>query len=81
MVTTSKNAIVNAGLDPDTLPVADITAMSFASDSGAKVWRDIRGAAQGRGIMHDVPTVAGVVARLKKDIAARSRIAATHFLR
>ena len=69
-----KKSIVNAGLDPDKLPEADKTAMNFASSSGAKAWRDIWGAGQGVGMMHDVPTVAEVVKRLKNEyVAARER--------
>ncbi len=77
-----KKSIVKAGLDPDNLPVADKTAMNFASDLGAKAWRDIWGAGQGVGLMHDVPTVAEVVSRLKQEyVVARARVAATHFPR
>jgi nitronate monooxygenase len=69
-----KKSIVNAGLDPENLPEADKTKMNFASSSGAKAWRDIWGAGQGVGMMEDVPTVAEVVARLKKEyVAARLR--------
>ena len=77
-----KKSIVKAGLDPDNLPVADKSAMNFAGDLGAKAWRDIWGAGQGVGMMNDVPTVAEVVARLKKEYtASRMRIAATDFPR
>jgi len=54
--------------------------MNFASDSGAKAWRDIWGAGQGVGLMHDVPTVAEVVSRLKQEYhAARARVMATPY--
>jgi nitronate monooxygenase len=70
-----KKSIVNAGLDPDNLPQADKSAMNFASSTGAKAWRDIWGAGQGVGLMHDVPTVAEVVARLEREyVAARERV-------
>jgi nitronate monooxygenase len=72
-----KKSIVNAGLDPDNLPEADKTKMNFATTGGAKAWRDIWGAGQGVGMMEDVPTVAEVVARLKKEyVAARERVMA-----
>ena len=75
-----KKSIVKAGLDPDNLPEADKTQMNFASNSGAKAWRDIWGAGQGVGMMEDVPTVAEVVARLKQEYAAaRARVMATKF--
>jgi nitronate monooxygenase len=72
-----KKSIMAAGLDPENLPVADKTAMNFGSGSGskAKAWRDIWGAGQGVGLMHDVPTVAEMVARLKSEYdAARKRL-------
>jgi len=70
-----KKSIVNAGLDPDALPESDKSKMSFGSGS-AKAWRDIWGAGQGVGLMHDVPTVAEMVERLKQEYeAARRRLA------
>ena len=77
-----KKSIVNAGLDPDNLPQADKTAMNFSSSSGAKAWRDIWGAGQGVGLMDDVPTVAEMVGRLKREyLAARARVMATDYPR
>ncbi len=77
-----KKSIVNAGLDPDNLPQADKTAMNFSTSSGAKAWRDIWGAGQGVGLMEDVPTVADMVARLKRDyLAARARVMASGYPR
>jgi nitronate monooxygenase len=70
-----KKSILNAGLDPDALPESDKSKMSFGSGT-AKAWRDIWGAGQGVGLMHDVPTVAEMVARLKAEYdAARARLA------
>jgi nitronate monooxygenase len=69
-----KKSIVAAGLDPDNLPVSDKSRMSFGSAS-AKAWRDIWGAGQGVGLMDDVPTVAEMVDRLKREhAAARERL-------
>jgi nitronate monooxygenase len=77
-----KQSIVNAGLDPDNLPQADKSAMNFSSLTGAKAWRDIWGAGQGVGMMHDVPTVAEVVARLTSEyLAARERVMAAGYPR
>lgn len=73
-----KKSIVNAGLDPENLPVADKTAMNFGSGGGskAKAWRDIWGAGQGVGLMDDVATVGEIVERLKAEYqAARQRLA------
>jgi nitronate monooxygenase len=69
-----KKSIVAAGLDPENLPESDKTKMSFGSGS-AKAWRDIWGAGQGVGLMHDVPTTAEMVERLKDEYeAARARL-------
>ncbi|MEY4730113.1 MAG: hypothetical protein RL020_1271 [Pseudomonadota bacterium] len=72
-----KKSIVNAGLNPDDLPVAEKSSMNFASGSGAKAkaWRDIWGAGQGVGLMDDLPTTAECVARLKVEYdAAKQRL-------
>ncbi|WP_295764685.1 nitronate monooxygenase family protein [Undibacterium sp.] len=72
-----KKSIIAAGLDPDALPVADKSKMDFGGASGAKAWRDIWGAGQGVGLMHDAPSVAEIVARLKAEFeAAKARVLA-----
>lgn len=74
-----KSSIVAAGLDPDNLPVADKTKMNFGSggNSAAKAWKDIWGAGQGAGQIHDVPTTRELVAQLASEYAtARSRVLA-----
>ena len=74
-----KKSIVAAGLDPDDLPQSDAKAMNFGSGGGskAKAWRDIWGAGQGVGLMDDIPAVADVVTRLKREYDdARRRVAA-----
>ena len=76
-----KKSIEKAGLDPNNLPEADKSAMNFSSGS-AKAWRDIWGAGQGVGLMEDVPTVAEVVQRLRREyVAARERVMATTYPR
>jgi nitronate monooxygenase len=70
-------SITAAGLDPDNLPTADKSAMNFGSGSSRreKAWRDIWGAGQGAGQIHDVPTTAELVARLEREYrAARARL-------
>ncbi len=63
-----RESIVNAGLDPDDLSVSDKTAMNFAEGtSKVKAWKDIWGAGQGVGLMEDVPSVAELVARLRRE--------------
>lgn len=72
--------IVNSGLDPDDLPLADKAKMNFSGGDSAraKAWKDIWGARQGVGQIDDVPTVAEVVARLKQEYElARSNNLAT----
>ena len=74
-----RGSIVNAGMDPDKLPEGDKNAMDFGSGGGskAKAWRDIWGAGQGVGTMHDVPSVADLVSRMENDYhAARKRLGA-----
>ncbi|WP_206954914.1 NAD(P)H-dependent flavin oxidoreductase [Trinickia acidisoli] len=69
-----RESIVNAGLDPDALPASDKTKMNFAGDK-AKAWKDIWGAGQGVGLMDDVPSVAELVGRLKREYDdARERL-------
>jgi nitronate monooxygenase len=74
-----RSSIEAAGLDPANLPQSDAKAMNFGSGGGnkAKAWRDIWGAGQGVGLMDDVPAVADVVTRLRREYdEARSRVAA-----
>lgn len=71
-------SIVNSGMDPDNLPEGDKQAMDFGSAGGskAKAWRDIWGAGQGVGTMHDIPPVAELVDRMERDYHdARLRLA------
>lgn len=75
-----RGSIENSGMDPDNLPSADKTHMDFGSGGGskAKAWRDIWGAGQGVGAMHDVPTVAELVDRLAEDYdTARQQLLGT----
>lgn len=59
-------SVVAAGLDPDHLPGADKSAMSFAS-SRAKAWRDIWGAGQGVGTIEEILPVREIVTRLARE--------------
>ncbi|MGE0313102.1 MAG: NAD(P)H-dependent flavin oxidoreductase [Lautropia sp.] len=62
-----KGSIVNAGLDPDNLPVSDPSRMSFATsgaDGPKKAWKDIWGCGQGIGAVKDIPAAGERVARL-----------------
>jgi nitronate monooxygenase len=63
-----KPSIAAQGLDPDNLPAADKTKMSFGS-THVRAWRDIWGSGQGVGSIEDAPPAAEVIARLKRDYA------------
>jgi nitronate monooxygenase len=66
-----KASIINAGLDPDNLPLADKSKMNFGSGDGkVKAWRDIWGAGQGVGLIDNVASVADVVQRLRTEYNA-----------
>lgn len=74
-----RGSIENAGLDPDNLPEGDKSAMDFGSGgaSEAKAWRDIWGAGQGVGTVHDIPSVAALVGQMETDYkSALARLAA-----
>jgi nitronate monooxygenase len=64
-----RGSIVNAGLDPDNLPQSDASKMSFGGGEGskAKAWKEIWGAGQGVGAVHEVMPTADLVARLKRE--------------
>jgi nitronate monooxygenase len=62
-------SIVQAGLDPDNLPVSDPSKMNFGSGGNqeAKAWRDIWGCGQGIGAVGEVAPTAEVVGRLIRE--------------
>jgi nitronate monooxygenase len=62
-------SVVNAGLDPENLPVSDPSKMNFGSggNTEAKAWRDIWGCGQGIGAVKSLPTVAEMVGRLSEE--------------
>jgi nitronate monooxygenase len=64
-----RGSIENAGLDPDHLPEANNNAMNFSGGGSAdtKAWRDIWGAGQGVGSVHDIPTVDELVMRMERE--------------
>ena len=72
-----KGSIVNAGLDPDNLPQSDPSRMNFSTGEGSKgkAWKDIWGAGQGVGGVHEIVPAGELVARLKREYdAAKARI-------
>jgi len=75
-----RGSIVNAGLDPDNLPVSDPSKMSFGAGpdgevSAKKAWKDIWGCGQGIGAVDAVLPARELVARLKREYEeARRRL-------
>lgn len=72
-------SIAAAGLDPANLPESDKSKMNFGSGGNMdkKAWRDIWGAGQGVGQIHEIRPVAEIVDRLKAEYeAARRRLSA-----
>jgi nitronate monooxygenase len=76
-------SIVQAGLDPDNLPLADPSKMNFGSGGNqeAKAWRDIWGCGQGIGAVKSIPGAAELIARLaaeyetaKDALAAKTKL-------
>ncbi|MGO6682015.1 NAD(P)H-dependent flavin oxidoreductase [Rhizobium leguminosarum] len=71
-----KPSIVAAGMDPDNLPLADVSKMDFEQAvGGAKAWKDIWGSGQGISAIKAVEPVAYLVDRLEAEYrAARARL-------
>ncbi|NKK82040.1 nitronate monooxygenase family protein [Rhizobium leguminosarum] len=71
-----KPSIVAAGMDPDNLPLADVSKMDFEQAvGGAKAWKDIWGSGQGISAIKAVEPVANLVDRLEAEYrAARDRL-------
>ena len=59
-------SIVNAGLDPENLPVSDPSAMNFGG-AEAKAWRDIWGCGQGIAAVKSVESAEALIARLQVE--------------
>lgn len=66
-----KGSIEKAGLDPNNLPTADKSSMNFGSggNTEAKAWKDIWGAGQGVGSVHDAPSMQEIVDEFAKEYA------------
>ena len=72
-----KGSIEKAGLDPNNLPTADKTSMNFGSggNTDAKAWKDIWGAGQGVGSVHDAPSIQEIVDQFAVEYAqAQKRV-------
>ncbi|MFL6648438.1 MAG: NAD(P)H-dependent flavin oxidoreductase [Sulfurifustaceae bacterium] len=64
-----KPSIAAAGLDPDNLAATDKSSMNFSSGR-TKAWRDIWGAGQGVGNIHDILSAAEIIERLRREYRA-----------
>jgi len=64
-----RGSIERAGLDPDDLPQAKMSAMDFSQrdPSEAKAWKDIWGAGQGVGSIDDVLPARSLVLRMEDE--------------
>ena len=62
-------SIAKAGMDPANLPEGRKEDMDFAkaTDAEAKAWKDIWGAGQGVGNIHDIPPARDVVLRMEQE--------------
>jgi nitronate monooxygenase len=76
-----RGSIEAAGLDPDNLPSADKSKMNFGSNASAKAWRDIWGAGQGVGSIHDAPKAAELVRRMRAEYDAAFEALGANFVR
>lgn len=65
-------SIANAGMDPLNLPAGKKEDMDFSkgSDLEAKAWKDIWGAGQGVGNIHDIAPARDVVLRMEQEYRA-----------
>lgn len=70
-----KGSVAAAGLDPENLPESDPSKMSFGGGEGSKpkAWKEIWGAGQGVGAVHEVVTAAELIARFKREYDAAKR--------
>jgi nitronate monooxygenase len=64
-----RGSIERAGLDPDHLPDADKAKMNFGTggNAPAKAWKDIWGAGPSVSGVHDIESVAAIVARMETE--------------
>ena len=71
-----KGSIINAGMDPDNLPVSDPAKMNFDGDK-SKAWKHIWGCGQGIGAVDRVVSASELIDRLADEYqAARRKVAA-----
>lgn len=66
-----KNSVLAAGIDPDGLHGSQNGGKDdlFAGQNKPKAWKDVWSAGQGIGTIHDIPTVAELVGRMRREYA------------
>jgi nitronate monooxygenase len=62
-----KGSIVNAGQNPDDLPISDPSKMSFGGGESKKAWKDIWGCGQGIGAVDRIVPAAELIGRLRRE--------------
>ena len=69
-----RGSIERAGLDPDKLMSADASAMDFSKSgqADAKAWKDIWGAGQGVGSIHEIMSARSLVMRMEDEYRVRA---------
>lgn len=75
-----KGSVRNAGMDPDNLPEADASSMSFSDGSSKpKAWKTIWGSGQGIGAIKSVGPAAAIVDRMEAEYHAAGKALAAEF--
>lgn len=75
-----KGSVENAGMDPDNLPSADSSSMSFAAGrSKPKAWKTIWGSGQGIGAIKSVGPAGAIVDRMADEYFAAGKKLASEF--
>ena len=75
-----KGSVKNAGMDPDNLPQADASSMSFSDGSSKpKAWKTIWGSGQGIGAIKSVGPAAAIVDRIASEYREAGKALAADF--
>jgi nitronate monooxygenase len=67
-------SIRQLGLDPDNLPAKNALNISKELNPEVRAWRDVWSAGQGIGSIHDAPTVAELVGRMRAEYEEAARV-------
>jgi nitronate monooxygenase len=75
-----KGSVEAAGMDPDNLPTADASSMSFSDGSSKpKAWKTIWGSGQGIGAIKSVGPAADIIDRMEREYHAAGKKLAAEF--